>query len=382
MKRNCTYGKECTNFEQENTSPSWCITCDPDLVTRSWTSGNLEIDSCIKEFQLKCMRYEDMIEWIPFNRLSNIQIIDKGGFGSVFLATWLDGIRKIDKTHMIRLLRQPSLIVLKTLPNAKNSSDFLKEFKYHMTCKLMDSGLKVYGLTQNPETCEYLMVIQYAADISLDLLRIHKAGIIHCDLHGGNILQNQQHINENIKSFLIDFGNSKIKDECISENDEIYGVIPYMAPEVLSGLPFTQKADIYSFGVIMVQMTTGQRPFYGHQFDNELALNIFKGLRPEFAPGTPDCYVELAMQCMDLNPERRPAAEDVYKRICEFYDIITNNLVNMDLYDEVKQQFLIADEMIKTLPIILPKHSCSMYTSKLISTQKVRNIIEATVARP
>jgi hypothetical protein len=51
----------------------------------------------MKTFQLRTPAYEDAIEWIPFIRWSDVKEIGKGGFGSVYLATWLDGIRKVEE---------------------------------------------------------------------------------------------------------------------------------------------------------------------------------------------------------------------------------------------------------------------------------------------
>ena len=76
----------------------------------------------MKAFQLRTWRYEDVIEWIPFDRLSEIKKIGKGGFGSVYSATWLDGIRKIktinidDDNYSYKRSREASSIVaIKTL---------------------------------------------------------------------------------------------------------------------------------------------------------------------------------------------------------------------------------------------------------------------------
>ena len=86
-KRDEYYGK-CTSCNRNNTSPAWCQTCDPQKITQGWTSENKDVDNCIHEFQLKAASYEDVIEWIPFNRFDNIQNNSDG-----LLATWLDGIR-------------------------------------------------------------------------------------------------------------------------------------------------------------------------------------------------------------------------------------------------------------------------------------------------
>ena len=63
-----------------------------EKTTQGWTSRNKDIDNCLKDFQLRANSYEKVIEWIPFDKLNNIENIGKGGFGSVFSAFWLDGI--------------------------------------------------------------------------------------------------------------------------------------------------------------------------------------------------------------------------------------------------------------------------------------------------
>ncbi|RIB27714.1 kinase-like domain-containing protein [Gigaspora rosea] len=401
----------------------WCLSCDPDKTTR-WTSEkNKDIDECMKTFQLRAYSYEDVIEWIPYNQLSDITKIGKGGFGTVYSARWLDGIRKVERidnknnsnkttwfdwirkfvkfgnknnSDMYKISREPSSIVaLKTLASSKeNNFDILKEFKSHMKCKLNYSKLAIYGITQNTETKEFMMVFQYANNgnlhnylrknfsvltwqdklqilnnISDELQNIHDyAGYIHADFHSGNILQDQQPYIQ--KTYIADLGLSRKKEENILEGD-IYGVMPYVAPEVLSGeQKFTQAADIYGFGVIMVEMTSGQRPFDGCKFDTKLATKICKkGLRPECAPGTPQCYIELAKKCMHSEPQKRPRAVDISITIRDWLMNITSSNDN-----EIKKHFLDADKAINLLPI--SKNSDEMYTSKIISTKLISKAIK------
>ncbi|RIB01671.1 kinase-like domain-containing protein, partial [Gigaspora rosea] len=328
----------------------------------------------MKAVQFKTLAYEDAIEWIPFDRLDNIIKIGEGGFGSIYKATWLDGIRRIEKIikndnfSYKRSREQNSIVALKTLPGFKtnqNSADFLSVFKNHMQCKLYCNRLQIYGLTYNLKANEYLMAFQYAdggnickflksnfnkltwefklkqlRDISKDLDQIHNAGYIHANLHSGNILHNRG------TSYVSDLGLSKKAGENNAE-DIVFGVIPYVAPEVLSGKQFTKRADIYSFGIIMAEITTGQRPFDGYKFDLNLVIEICNGLRPKFAPETPDCYIELANHCMNTDPLKRPIAWTVY---CTIDDWIKQ--LALDDEHEIKKQFLNADKAIKTLPII------------------------------
>ena len=270
-----------------------------------------------------------------------------------------------------------------------------------MKCNLKSNKLAIYGITQNAKTNEYLMVLQYAnngnlhkylstnfreltwqiklkllLNISEDLCNIHDAGYIHADLHSGNILQDRR-ISEEMQSYISDLGLSQKYNE--NTSGDIYGVLPYVAPEVLSGQQFTSAADIYGFGVIMSEISTGQRPFDGCKFDINLAVKICKGLQPEFAFGTPNCYIKFAKQCMDLDPQKRPDSYKVRGKLLKWNKIMGGEYDSDDDDDEtydIKKQFLDADKIIEKLPIISPKHSNSMYTSKIISTQKILNAIK------
>ena len=73
----------------------------------------------------------------------------------------------------------------------------------------------------------------------------------------------------------------------------------------------------------MAEMSTGQRPFDRREFDVKLLVEICKGLRPEFAPGTPKCYIELTEKCMNSDPQERPDAWDVHKTIDNWFKKIT-----------------------------------------------------------
>ncbi|RIB07387.1 hypothetical protein C2G38_2214612 [Gigaspora rosea] len=68
--------RKCALCNEDNTSEAWCLSCDPSITTR-WTIGNKDIDDCMKEFQLRFWSYKNAIEWIPFDKLSDIKEISK-----------------------------------------------------------------------------------------------------------------------------------------------------------------------------------------------------------------------------------------------------------------------------------------------------------------
>jgi serine/threonine protein kinase len=185
----------------------------------------------------------------------------------------------------------------------------------------------IFGVSQDPDTLNYMVVMGYVIrgslrnnlltkkynpndkfrnlfSISRQLKAIHNLNLVHGDFHDGNLLHDR------LQLFISDLGLCKPVNQP-NINNEIYGVIPYMAPEVLRGNPYTKAADIYSFGIIMWEMTSGVPAFYNIPHDLNLSLNICRGDRPEIIEGTMPEYVELMKKCWDNNPEKRPTANEL-----------------------------------------------------------------------
>ncbi|GBC04880.1 hypothetical protein RclHR1_05910013 [Rhizophagus clarus] len=129
--------------------------------------------------------------------------------------------------------------------------------------------------------------------------------------HDGNILNHEDEEDEDDKNkvFISDLGLCKAAN-FLKEYD-IYGVIPFMAPEVLRGKPYTPASDIYSFSMIMWEFTSGVPPFNDRAHDFQLSISICKGERPEIIKSTPQCYVNLMKKCWSEDPLKRPSAKEV-----------------------------------------------------------------------
>src|ERR1043166_8416541 len=105
---------------------------------------------------------------------------------------------------------------------------------------------------------------------------IHQQKMVHCDFHHGNIL-------ETASGFVLsisDLGLCK-PIEFLSNKNGVYGVLPFVAPEVLRGQPYTPASDIYSFSIIMWEFISGIFPFDDREHGIQLALSICRGERPE-----------------------------------------------------------------------------------------------------
>ena len=220
---------------------------------------------------------------------------------------------------------------------------------------------KLYGITQDPETKNYIMVLDYAENGSLrnyldtnydklswemkfpnlwfivhGLNNIHEKELIHRDLHIGNILSFSY-----TTTRITDMGLCKPADYNKLENtnnNKIYGVLPYIAPEILRGQNYTKAADVYSFGIIMYEVFSGLPPYHDVSHDKNLAMKICLGFRPRFNIKVPQLIVHLIKSCLDANPLNRPTAKEVY-------DILYSWYWNFNQQIELKKQIKEAEEI-------------------------------------
>ncbi len=93
----------------------------------NWTSGNEFIDKFIQESQLNAQNEYQILEWIPYNRFKNIEYHDKGGFGTIYKAIWLDGpIKYLVRNEWIR--HNKETVALKCPDKLSNlNEEFLNE---------------------------------------------------------------------------------------------------------------------------------------------------------------------------------------------------------------------------------------------------------------
>ncbi|RIA92271.1 kinase-like domain-containing protein [Glomus cerebriforme] len=106
---------------------------------------------------------------------------------------------------------------------------------------------------------------------------IHDKDFIHRDIHSGNILYlkpiPQWKINKKWQ-----IGDLGLAQPVNALNNEIYGVMPYIVPEIFQGANFSKASDVYSMGMIMWELTTGYKPFANiHVF----TYSIIDGIRPK-----------------------------------------------------------------------------------------------------
>lgn len=156
-------------------------------------------------------------------------------------------------------------------------------------------------------------------DISYGLYVLHNQGLIHGDLHSGNIMIDDTNRDVSNIAWIGDLGFCR--DE---ENEKkfygVHGVMAFMAPEILKDFPYSRKADIYSFGCIMYQISINRAPFHDRAHNKPLIRQISEGLKPTIYQydEIPPCFKSLMRRCWNFIPGKRPSAYTLYSKFCDW----------------------------------------------------------------
>ncbi|RHZ75687.1 hypothetical protein Glove_212g123 [Diversispora epigaea] len=368
-----------------------------------WTSGNATIDKFIQDAQLNFYNDDKVIEWIPYDKFKDIKRIAKGGYGTIYYAKWVDGYIydwDIENQQWIRYGQR--VVALKKFNDIVDiNDDFLNEMVIHLrtSSNKISSITTLYGITKDPETHEYMMVLKYYKGGSLrnylnnnfdnttwynkldclynlarDFAKIHKLDIVHRDFHPGNILKFSWEDDSGM--YISDFGLSKLITENIknSQKNIISGVLPYISPEVLSGGEYTKAADVYSYAFVAYELITGLPPYYDESHDKELAFKICNGFRPKIPFHTPKLITQIIMRCWDARITHRPTFEELRIVLSKFWTDYYENYKNND--NEITIQIKEAEEFSKnqittdtttTTPTNYKTHPQAIYTSRLLN---------------
>jgi len=137
------------------------------------------------------------------------------------------------------------------------------------------------------------------------LAAAHAEGVVHRDLKPQNVLIDKA---DNI--YVSDFGLAKSLEAGalgMTRSGDLLGTPRYMAPEQALRKPVDHRADLYSLGLIIYEMTTGKVPFTGDSAIQVMLMRINEKPKSpkEFNPDLPDYVVRIIMRCLEKEPERR-----------------------------------------------------------------------------
>lgn len=212
-----------------------------------------------------------------------------------------------------------------------------------------------------------------ALGIAYGMTYLHSKNVIHRDLKSLNIL-----LDENSFPTISDFGTSAKKDNRFLTAG--VGTAQWMAPEVLNSQPYNHKVDVYSYGMILWEMLTGDIPFNGFtQMEVALAV-VTEKVRPKIPLNCPKNLARLIRTCWDDDPSKRPE----FKRIVDVLESLSITFSGTDLkqLQEYKNHFTstkqisVMNDQIENISLT-PTKSSPLSSTYLLSSQTSLNVIDS-----
>lgn len=249
-----------------------------------------------------------------------VRMIGQGAMSKVYLAERIsDGLSLVLKVLDLTKIRQQSLII-RFIQEAKLIAGIRSPF----IVRIYEHGLtETYGyismeffsrgdlkqrmeLKLSPE-----IAINYMTHIVYGLDAIHKVGIIHRDLKPANVM-----FRGDDSLALADFGISKKIDEDmdLTTIGQVLGTPVYMSPEQGSGKDIDQRSDLYSAGILLYELLTGDRPYAA----NTPAALIYKHIYDPI-PRLPE---SLSRYQFIIDKAMAKAPEDRYQNAKEFINVL------------------------------------------------------------
>ena len=271
--------------------------------------------------------------------LGHYKILDKigeGGMGEVYVAEDTKLKRQValkllpeamaaDDERLLRFQREAEAIAALNHPNIVTIFSVEEDQGHHfLTMELVkgvDLADKIPAQGMNLE-----QIFGVAIPAAEALAAAHEQGVVHRDLKPANIM-----VGDGDRVKILDFGLAKLAaglvgessstqmaTDSITQEGRILGTVSYMSPEQAEGKPIDGRSDIFSLGVVLYQMATGEQPFSGDT--NLSTLSSILKDEPdsvtELRTNLPRHLGRIITHCLEKDPKRRyQSAQDVVNEL-------------------------------------------------------------------
>ncbi|CAG9816838.1 unnamed protein product [Phaedon cochleariae] len=268
-----------------------------------------ENDSLFSNVSKPTVKEGDELFVIPEQELMIRESIGKGEFCEVMLGKW-----KNNKVA-VKVLKDSSeaeAILMKSLHH-ENLVNLLgivrKKDQIYLVTEYMSKGSLVdYLRSRGRQHVTKKDQINFAFDTSSGMEYLEKMHVVHRDLAARNVL-----IAENGKAKVSDFGLARNEKNATSESAKL--PIKWTAPEALKQNKFSNKSDMWSFGILLWEIYSFGRVPYPRIPLADVVKHVEKGYNMEAPEGCPPEVYEIMRQAWDLNPDKRPNFQEVKTKL-------------------------------------------------------------------
>jgi tetratricopeptide (TPR) repeat protein len=296
---------------------AWCPNCRMPLSDSANLDGELSCPSCGAFVRVVREAPSDADVGRCINQFELVERLGSGGFGTV----WRARDTKLQRDVAIKIPRRGDL-------DANETALFLREarsaaqLRHPHIVAVHEVGLDgdrpyivselVRGapLSQRLQSYSPRQAAELCAEIAESLHHAHEAGVVHRDLKPANVM-----IDPAGRPHLLDFGLARRVgvEATLSEQGQILGTPAYMSPEQASGANETtdRRTDVYSLGVILFQLLTGELPFRGNAHMMMMQIINYDAPSPrELVGALPRDLETICLKCLEKKPGSRYATAD------------------------------------------------------------------------
>ena len=294
-----------------------CPTCDHALDTRNRDLlEQIDCPSCGSHFSLVThgLVTDDRLEHKTLGRFTLLEELGHGAFGSVwkardeqlerFVAIKLPRKERLDATEREQFMREARAAAQLRYPHIVGVHEVgLEDDQLFIVSDLVDGVTLAAALATRRFSIR--QSAQLVAKLATAAQFAHQHGVIHRDLKPANIL-----IDSEDQPHITDFGLAKrnTTDVTMTMAGQILGTPAYMSPEQAQGESHRvdPRSDIYSLGVILFELTTGELPFRGSQ--RMLVMQILTDEPPRLMKldsRVPRDLETICLRCLEKEPQRR-----------------------------------------------------------------------------
>ncbi|KYQ90241.1 LISK family protein kinase [Tieghemostelium lacteum] len=272
---------------------------------------------------------EDM--WnISFKELEFEHVIGSGKYGEVSLGKWIGtpvAIKKLlecnEETNpiierelqILKEIRHPGIVQFLGVTRQQNSDG---ELEIYIITEFMDGGDLFDSLIFGDQPLSWKEKLRISLDIAQACRYLQARGILHRDLKSQNVL-----LGSNKRAKLCDLGLARVFDDRINKRLTYVGSDRWMAPEISMGEQYDFKVDVFSFGIVLVEIITNQVPDERYpqkrfEFDN---MSFLKKVPRECPPD----FASLCCDCTQTDPKKRPDFTKILTTINQIYESLPDD---------------------------------------------------------